>query len=508
MTVPCTNLWAPPNQANMISIAQAADAAPVYGPITSEEFDAMPDAYKCLKCLVVNRRKRKMVKCTRCRLWAHVTCVNVKTRQADSLTTWNCPSCLAETNGTPGAYDLSTTPGVALPSDFAGALARLKANTRLLQRIPKACRILVADALTERLNTALLNSTPQAWWDLLSFTFVALRAPDKNKGHAGQTDSAATTVRKQIASNNLCWTIQLHDDPLDPALGAVRSDADNIAKRIEAKCNDGDIRAALRLLTSDDTFSPPSADTVAALQAKHPAAPLGQTLPPPPDNSSALALHVDSDVVYKAIMDMPAGSGGGLDGVRPKYIHQLVSKETMESGRRLLEALTKLVNLFLQGRIPECVRGALYRAALCALAKKEGGIRPIAVGSFYRRLSGRIAARHASAALAHTLKPCQLGVGVPQGCEAAIHSVREYASRTVAQPGSNHVLLKVDIRNAFNSIHRSPVLEGIREKCPDIYALRHIRPTARPLRFTTEHLSYSLRRASSRAIPSPHWPSP
>ena len=32
----------------------------------------------------------------------------------------------------------------------------------------------------------------------------------------------------------------------------------NMAKQIQSKCADGDIRSALRILTSDDTFSQPS----------------------------------------------------------------------------------------------------------------------------------------------------------------------------------------------------------------------------------------------------------
>ena len=66
----------------------------------------------------------------------------------------------------------------------------------------------------------------------------------------------------------------------------------------------------------------------------------------------------------------------------------------------------------------------MFGASLCALRKKDGGIRPVAVGSFYRRLAGRIADKHASISTSNALLPIQLCVGVPQGCEAAVHACR------------------------------------------------------------------------------------
>ena len=108
-----------------------------------------------------------------------------------------------------------------------------------------------------------------------------------------------------------------------------------------------------------------------------------------------------------------------LDDIRPLHLHQLFSREAAESGRRLLIPLTALTNLI------QCGRDALFRASLFALRKKDGGLRPIAVGSVYRRLPGRIGARHIASILGPKLPPTQLGFGIPLGCEAAVHTARE-----------------------------------------------------------------------------------
>ena len=59
----------------------------------------------------------------------------------------------------------------------------------------------------------------------------------------------------------------------------VRSCYNTIAKRIIAKCSDGDIRAALRLLTTNDSVADKNEETIRALREKHPTSTNTGTLP-------------------------------------------------------------------------------------------------------------------------------------------------------------------------------------------------------------------------------------
>ena len=70
------------------------------------------------------------------------------------------------------------------------------------------------------------------------------------------------------------------------------------------------------------------------------------------------------------------------------------------------------------------------------------------------------------ARLASVFSPRQLGVGTPGGCEAAIHSARRYLQSLAP----DHVMVKLDFENAFNSLHRSDMLLSIRERLPELYA--------------------------------------
>ncbi|KAK8371723.1 hypothetical protein O3P69_018973 [Scylla paramamosain] len=99
------------------------------------------------------------------------------------------------------------------------------------------------------------------------------------------------------------------------------------------------------------------------------------------ETSSLMRFSVVEDDVLAAIKATPLGSAAGLNGVRLLHLSQLFGGRTAEAGHRLLNALTELCNSTIAGNIPEHTR-----EAFTAIKKKNGGVRPIAVGSIYRRL--------------------------------------------------------------------------------------------------------------------------
>ena len=239
-----------------------------------------------------------------------------------------------------------------------------------------------------------------------------------------------------------------------------------LRKRVAAKFAEGDVRGAVRELASSDGLAPPTATTVVALRAKHPPAPLDLNLPDPPCDSMRMVIATDEDV-SKAISSFRPGSAGGPDGLRPGHLKSLVGHASAEAGPRLLSALTDLVNLILRGEVPAFVLSTFYGATLCALEKKGGGVRPIAVGNTFRRLATKIGARRLSSALGRELQPVQLGVSCKGGCEAAAHAARRY----LRDCDHKRVLLKVDMRNAFNCLRRDSFLSVARSRAAGLYGL-------------------------------------
>jgi len=148
---------------------------------------------------------------------------------------------------------------------------------------------------------------------------------------------------------------------------------------------DGDIHGAIRSLCSEETYSLPDLAGLALLQAKHPIRPQDRRAIP---FSVVPPLSVSNLEVLTAVRSFNPGSSGGVDGLRPQHIRDMLDVSSAES---LLSALTDFVNLILSGGLPLAVRPAFFGGRLHALAKKDGGLRPIAVGMSLRRLVAKVA---------------------------------------------------------------------------------------------------------------------
>ena len=96
-------------------------------------------------------------------------------------------------------------------------------------------------------------------------------------------------------------------------------------------------------------------------------------------------------------------------------------------------------------------------------------MRPIAVGHTLRRLVAKCASLSIREAMGNLLSPLQLGCGTPGGVEAAVHAARIYLQNMPP----NNLMLKVDFKNAFNTIRRDKMLHSVLEFVPEIYPLVH-----------------------------------
>ena len=134
----------------------------------------------------------------------------------------------------------------------------------------------------------------------------------------------------------------------------------------------------------------------------------------------------------------------------------------------MLGALAKLTSLWANGKLPEDHAVFLCGANLTPLRKPDGGVRPVAVGETLRRLVGKaILATAIAKAQVGGLAPTQVGVGVSGAAEAVAMGTQAIINRLAGD--DDWAILKVDMSNAFNSVHRSAVLDGSREHCPALY---------------------------------------
>ena len=98
------------------------------------------------------------------------------------------------------------------------------------------------------------------------------------------------------------------------------------------------------------------------------------------------------------------------------------------------------------------------------MGKKDGGIRPIAVGCILRRLATKCLCTSVFHEMGSPLFPHQLGFRTALGAEAAVHAARVFLSNLE----DGHLIIKLDFRNAFNSIRRDKMLHSVLMKAPDL----------------------------------------
>ena len=235
---------------------------------------------------------------------------------------------------------------------------------------------------------------------------------------------------------------------------------------VNSKLLVGDVTAAVRIIASDDSVIIPTSDVVSALRLKHPPSPLD--LRPPPTETASYTSSVSEEEVMVALESFRPGRAGSIDGLRPGHLKDLVAPQTAEAGRRLLKALANICSKLLRGQIPQHARD-LFAASLTALWKMDGGIRPIAVGNVLRRLASMIAAKRVIPELCRQLPLVQFCVGVSGGCEAADHAVCAFVQSPVV-PGNN-VIVKLDMKDAFNTVRRGHFLEVCSSRAPSILNL-------------------------------------
>ena len=120
----------------------------------------------------------------------------------------------------------------------------------------------------------------------------------------------------------------------------------------------------------------------------------------------------------QALKTFKPGSGSGPDGIRPHHLTSLTSKGSGAAGERLKTSLTNVCNLVISGGVPEPIRPIFYGASLCALSKKDGGIRSIAIGNSLRRIAIKVALQPVASEIREQLQPTQLNPRWVRCCTA------------------------------------------------------------------------------------------
>ena len=239
----------------------------------------------------------------------------------------------------------------------------------------------------------------------------------------------------------------------------------NLRSHINTKLMLNDIKAAIRVVTSDDTVLKVTPEVLQAPMPRHQSEPEDSVTPI--ISAENIAVTADYKKIIRSLRSFSGGCCGEIDRLRPAHLLDLVAVSTAEAGLHLRRYITNLTNKILRGDVSDYAVKLLFSSNLTALKKKDGSIRPIAVGNVFRRLAAKVGCYAVSRALSHELLPIQLGLSVKGGAEAAVHAVRTFITNNI-NSDDHKVIVKLDIMNAFNSVRRDHVLQTCLDRTPDI----------------------------------------
>ena len=176
----------------------------------------------------------------------------------------------------------------------------------VIKHIPKFARQHCAAQLTILLNNVTRdNNDSDSWRRLLNFGNIMLLAPPRG----GKKYNLTTIIKNRLVTDN-------YNNAINKICKThVKNHLASLTASVEVKIEDGNIKAALRLLSSEDKQAEDNDTTISALKARHPQAASDRKFSPSPQEYTVL--RVSENAVKSVIRSFPAGSSGGPDGVCP-----------------------------------------------------------------------------------------------------------------------------------------------------------------------------------------------
>ena len=365
----------------------------------------------------------------------------------------------------------------AAPSDW-DVLQVLQAQCFTARHIPSGIRYEVRNALTKLLRIWCQDPSPTSTFLLLAFPKLVLaRCERTGKSHHKQQENHIRRRLRLFAEGQwLELRKALNEGPL-PSRRRTRSTtaAQGLTEKdlqsIRTLISEGAAGKVLRNLMSEGLHDQDDPDVLSKLKTLHPQGPdIVRNKLPSPD------LVMDPETVENnfwetsardVVRSFPPASAPGPSGLRPVHLKELLKRDGGGEGS-LGHALGQFAKRCGEGNLVGPVASALSAATLIPLRKKGDGVRPVAIGDTLRRVTGKVLLQipEVSAAL-HKLAPLQTGLGTPNAAESVAMGIQKLLPTLPAEPG--WAILQIDLRNAFNCVHRDSVLDGTRRYAPGLF---------------------------------------
>ena len=184
-------------------------------------------------------------------------------------------------------------------------------------------------------------------------------------------------------------------------------------------------------------------------------------------SDSMNGLELSGSVLNTTLRKLKRDSTPGWDGwtfqlIRQLYEERDVDDEAVSDNGRLL---IQFIKHGIAGNLP---LNKLWNVSKMVLmpawnpANNSWKFRPIAIGTSWYRLIGKSALNIMGDSVGRKLDPLQFAVGIPDGISIAAMILQHH------RENDDNAILSIDLSNAFNSIRRTRILEGLRQYAPQL----------------------------------------
>jgi len=230
--------------------------------------------------------------------------------------------------------------------------------------------------------------------------------------------------------------------------------ASTLAEVVARQVETGHLSRAARLLSGASSVLDLTDDVVTELKAKHP---VGEASPFATAAGPSPGMVPEEDIIPAVFATFKSDTAPGISGWTQPLLAVALRRGPV------LKMVHMLVGQVAQGTAPG--QQLLCASRLTPLAKSGGGVRPIAVGELLYRLIGKVLLKQYFKA--DMLLPCQFGVGSKGGVEPIARLVQRALDKDLPQVFSH--LTSLDFSNAFNTINRRDLAQGLKEFAPSLY---------------------------------------
>ena len=243
-------------------------------------------------------------------------------------------------------------------------ISQLRRFYRIHIRIQKSCRIPVSEALAETIDRTITSASNTDWNNFVSFPILALGVPISPNNAGSSLSSVIRANQKRLTQSpfdlsTLCQHLPCHQARRES------SPSENLRSHVNTKLMLNDIKAAIRVVSSDDTVLEVTPEVLQALILRYPSEPEDSVTPIIPAEN--IVVTADEKKIIRSLRSFSGSCCGGNDGLRPAHLLDIVAVSTAEAGLHLRRSITNFTIKILRGDVSDYAVKLFFPSNLTAL---------------------------------------------------------------------------------------------------------------------------------------------